>query len=132
MLLNQSKQWDESQDEPTKELDFKGSSNFKDFPAQTQLTGQIYLFKVNRKRCEISSRLTIKTSQQRHRRRSSVFIVYFENSHLFLVFLMLTWSLYLFAGKLIRKCFYTNLCEYCIYIQIAKMFKQLQNCQMIA
>ena len=51
----------------------------------------IYLFKVNnrntRTRCEICSKLTIKTPE----RRSGVFIVNFENiSHLVLVFLLLT------------------------------------------
>ena len=51
---------------------------------------KIYLFKVNnrntRKRCEMSSKLTIK-KQERRCRRSSVFIVNFELvSHLFLVF----------------------------------------------
>ena len=55
----------------------------------------IYLFKVNnrssRKRCEIFSKLIIKTPERRQRRRSGVFIVNFENiSHLFLVFLLLT------------------------------------------
>ena len=54
----------------------------------------IYLFKVNnrnsRKRCELLSKLTIKTPE---RRRSGVFIVNFENiSHLFLGFLLLTLS----------------------------------------
>ena len=53
----------------------------------------IYLFKVNHrnttKRCEISSKLTIKTPERRERCRSSVFIVNFEHiSHLFLVFLL--------------------------------------------
>ena len=52
----------------------------------------MYLFKVNnrntRKKCEICSKLTIKTPE---RRRSGVFIVNFEHiSHLFLVFLLLT------------------------------------------
>ena len=55
----------------------------------------IYLFKVNnrntRNRCEISSKLTIKTPERRRRRRSGVFIVNFEHiSHIFLVFLLLT------------------------------------------
>ena len=55
----------------------------------------IYLFKVNniniRKRCDIYSKLTIKTPERRHWRRSSVFMVNFEYiSHLFLVFLLLT------------------------------------------
>ena len=57
----------------------------------------IYLFKVNngntRARCEISSKLTIKTPEQRHWRRSGVFIVNFEYiSNLVLVFLLLTFS----------------------------------------
>ena len=55
----------------------------------------IYLFKVNnsniRKRCEICSKLTIKTPERRQCRRSGVFIFNFERiSHLFLVFLLLT------------------------------------------
>ena len=50
-----------------------------------------YLFKVNnrntRTRCEICSKLTIKTPERRHWRRSGVFIVNFEHiSHLVLVF----------------------------------------------
>ena len=56
----------------------------------------IYLFEVNRntrKRCEICSKLTIKTPERRHRRRSGVFIVTFEHDlHLFLVFLLLILS----------------------------------------
>ena len=59
------------------------------------ILANIYLFKVNnknhRKSCEISSKLTTKTPERRHWRRSVVFIVNFEhNSHLFLVFLLLT------------------------------------------
>ena len=62
---------------------------FPDFPAG------IYLLKVNnrntRTRCEICSKLTIKTPERRHQRRSGVFIVNFEHiSHLVLVFLLLT------------------------------------------
>ena len=54
-----------------------------------------YMFKVNyrnsRARCETCSKLTIKTPEQRHWRRSSVFIVDFQHiSHLVLVFLLLT------------------------------------------
>ena len=54
----------------------------------------IYLHKVNNrnitKRCEIFSKLTIKTLERR-RRRSDTFIVTFEHiSRLFLVFLLLT------------------------------------------
>ena len=57
----------------------------------------IYLIKVNnrntRKRCEIFSKLTIKTPEWRRCRRSGVFIVNFENiSQLFPVFLLLTLS----------------------------------------
>ena len=55
----------------------------------------IYLPKVNnrntRTRCEICSKLTIKTPERRQWRRSGVFIVNFEYiSHLALVFLLLT------------------------------------------
>ena len=55
----------------------------------------IYLFKVDnrntRTRCEICSKLTIKTPERRQWRRSGVFIVNFEHiSHLVLVFLLLT------------------------------------------
>ena len=50
--------------------------------------GNIYLFKVNnkntRKRCEIFSRLTIKTLERRHCHRSVVFIVNFEHISHFL------------------------------------------------
>ena len=57
----------------------------------------IYLFKVNnrniRKRYDICSKLTIKTPERRHWRRSGVFIVNFEHiSYLFLMFLLLTLS----------------------------------------
>ena len=57
----------------------------------------IHLFKVNnrntRTRCEICSKLTIKTSSLTIRRRSGVFIVNFEHiSHLVLVFLLVTLS----------------------------------------
>ena len=55
----------------------------------------MYLFKVNntntRKRCEICSKLTIKTPGRRHWSRSGVFIVNFKYvSHLFLGVLWLT------------------------------------------
>ena len=55
----------------------------------------IYLLKVNnrntRPRCEICSKLTIKTRERRHWSRYGVFIINFEDiSHLTLVFLLLT------------------------------------------
>ena len=55
----------------------------------------IYLVKVNnrntRTRCDVCSKLTIKTLERRHWRRSSVFIANFEHvSRLVLVFLLLT------------------------------------------
>ena len=57
----------------------------------------IFLLKVNnrnsRTRCEICSKLTIKTPERRLWRRYSVFIVNFEHIwHLALVFLLLTWN----------------------------------------
>ena len=59
------------------------------------LPAGIYLLKVNNRntktRCEICSKLTIKTQERRQWRRSGVFIVNFEHiSHLVLVFLLLT------------------------------------------
>ena len=57
------------------------------------------MFKVNKKnkknrtKCEICSKLTIKTPDQRNWRRSGVFIVNFEHIlQLILVFLLLTLS----------------------------------------
>ena len=60
-----------------------------------------YLFQVNnrntRKRSEICSKLTVTTPEWRQ--QSGVFSDNFEHiSHLFLVFLLLTFSIYLFAG----------------------------------
>ena len=60
------------------------------------IQANIYMFKVNNKnarvRCEICSKLTIKT-ERRHWCRSNVFIVNFEHiPHLVLVFLLLTLS----------------------------------------
>ena len=62
-----------------------------------------YMFKVNnrnaRLRCEIYSKLTIKTPKQCQWCRSGVFIVNFEYiSHLVLVFLLLTLSRSMPAG----------------------------------
>ena len=59
------------------------------------IPANIKLFKVNnknaRKRCEICSKVTIKTPERRHWLCSGVFIVTVEHiSHLFLVFLWLT------------------------------------------
>ena len=56
-----------------------------------------YMFNVNNRntktRCEVCSKLTIKTPERRSWCRSSVFIVNFEHiSHLVLVFLLLTLS----------------------------------------
>ena len=55
----------------------------------------VYLFKFNnrdrRKRCEICSKLIIKTPERLQSRRSGVFMVNFEHiSHLFPLFLLLT------------------------------------------
>ena len=78
-------------------------------PAVTQsaftcLKSTIYLLKVNnrntRTRCEICSKLTIKTPKRRQWRRSGVFIVNFEHiSHLVLKSLLLTLNMYMLTGK---------------------------------
>ena len=57
------------------------------------VSANIYLFKVSnrntREKCEICSKLTIKSPKRRHWRRSGVFIVNFEHiSHIFLAFLL--------------------------------------------
>ena len=62
------------------------------------------MFNVNnmntRTRCKICSKLTIKTPERRHWRRSGVFIFNFERiSHIILVFLLLTLSRYMPARK---------------------------------
>ena len=61
------------------------------------------MFKVNnrnsRKRCEICSKLTIKTLERHQWGRPDVFIVNFEHiSHLVLVFLLLTLNRQMSAG----------------------------------
>ena len=62
----------------------------------------IYLFKVNhrntRKRFEIYSKLTIKTPELRHWRRSGVFIVNFEHISHFFLFLLFALNKYMIAG----------------------------------
>ena len=66
------------------------------------------MFKVNnrntRRRCEICSKLTIKTPERRH-----VFIVNFKHiSHLVLVFLLLTLSRIVLSNlELLKICFFT-------------------------
>ena len=64
-------------------------------PYPREYPGNTYLFKVNnrntRKRCEIYSKLVIKTPEWRQWRSSSVFIVNFVHiSHNFLPFLLLS------------------------------------------
>ena len=74
----------------------------------TIFPANICLFKVSnknyRKRYEICSKLTTETPEQRHWRRSVVFIVNFEHiSHLFLVFLLLIWNKKMLAGLHVEK-----------------------------
>ena len=71
----------------------------------------IYLLKVNNRntntRCEICSKLTIKTPERHHWRRSGDFIVNFEHlliSHLVLMFLLLTLNISLLAGSFQQCC----------------------------
>ena len=67
-----------------------------------------YMFRVNsrntRTRCKICSKLTIKTPERRHWRRSGVFIVNFEYiSHPVLAFLLLTFNIQLPTGNLRKR-----------------------------
>ena len=73
----------------------------------------IYLINVininTRTRCEICSKLTVKTAERCQWRRSGVFIVNFEHiSHLVLVFLLLTLNMLLPAGKVGYNCWHRN------------------------
>ena len=72
-------------------------------PSDSILPISIYLLKVNnrntRTRCEICSKLTIKTPKRRHWHRSGVFIVNSEHiSPLVTAFLLLTLNMYSLAG----------------------------------
>ena len=68
------------------------------YPQQT-FTCSNSTIEIPEKRCEIHAKLAIKKPERRHYRHSGVFIVNFEQiSHIFLVFLSLTLSMYLFAG----------------------------------
>ena len=80
-----------------------------------------YMFKVNNRntgtRCEICSKLTIKTPKRRYWRRFGVFIVNFKHiSHLVLVFLLLILSRKMPAGKQHSES--DNMVEYYISMQI--------------
>ena len=93
----------------------------------------IYLFKVNSRnttaRCEICSKLTIKTRERWQWHRSGVLIVNFEHiSHLVLVLLLLTLNKYLPAGLEIVK-YYLHyqekygvhvLCVFCLKYSMVK------------
>ena len=67
----------------------------------------IYLLKINKRntrtRCEICSKLTIKTPERRQWRCSGVFVVNSEHDSYFVpVFLLLTLNMYLLAGMYIQ------------------------------
>ena len=67
-----------------------------------------YMFKVNnrntRTRCEICSKLTIKTPERRQWRHSDIFVVNFEHiSHFVVVFLLLTLTRWMSAGYALVK-----------------------------
>ena len=91
----------------------------------------IYLFKVNNrntgKRCEICSKLTIRTSERRKWRCSGVFIVNFEPiSHLFQVFPLLALNRQLLA----EKSYFKMLCallriKHTLYVNV-EMYKKLK------
>ena len=81
------------------------SNGFKTVPAN------ISMFKVNkrytRKRCEICSKLTIKTPERRQWRHSGVFVINFEHiSQFFLVYLLLTLNKEMLAGVCVLNEFF--------------------------
>ena len=58
--------------------------------------------------CKACSKLTMKTPEESHWRRSGIFIVDFEQiSHIFLVFLLLTLNMLLLTG--FRYAYYKSL-----------------------
>ena len=88
---------------PGRHLSLLIISEFSHFVLLIFYPAGIYLVKVNNrntiKRCEICSKLTIKTPEQRQWSCFGVFIVNFEHiSHLFIVFLLLTLSRYIPNG----------------------------------
>ena len=86
------------------------AGDFKNFPAEGKIVNKTNLpnsifpsrhlpTQNTTTRCEISSKLTIKTPKRRHWRRSDVFIVDFEHiSHLVLLFLLLTLNMQMPTG----------------------------------
>ena len=70
---------------------------------KSHFPANIHMLRINdrniRKRCELFSKLTRNTPEQRQWRRSGVFILNFEYiSHLFAAFLWLTLNMYFFGG----------------------------------
>ena len=87
------------------ERDFKTTNKNLVSASQSLLnTAGNYMFKVNNRntvtRCEICSKFSIKTPEQRHWRHSAVFAANFKHiSHLVLVFQLLTLNRWVPAGK---------------------------------
>ena len=110
-------------------LDFQILSNLELYgtriPKDYNTSASIYLFQVtirnSGKMCEIFSTLTIKTPKRSQRHCSGVFTVNFKHiSHLFLLFLLLTWT---------GKCLLGHLNKYHIYqlFNFPKLKKELKN-----
>ena len=110
-------------------LDFQILSNLEPYgtriPKDYNTSANIYLFQVtirnSGKMCEIFSTLTIKTPKRSQRHCSGVFTVNFKHiSHLFLLFLLLTWT---------GKCLLGHLNKYHIYqlFNFPKLKKELKN-----
>ena len=107
-----------------------------DYYARGDILGNIYLFKVNnrntRKRCEMCSKLTIKTPERHQLHRSGVFFINFEHiSHLFQVFLLMTLNKWMFADILadfIIQCYFSfQAFTNCIILQVADIFQSSWN-----
>ena len=91
----------------------------------------IYVFKVNngntRKRCEISSQLTMKTPEQHQWHCSGFFIVNFKHiSHRFLEFTLLTLHKYMLTCYSLRKRYF-NLANIILNRSNNSVFLRLKN-----
>ena len=96
-----------------KKIKILSSICYRDFFCENSYPVNIYLLRVNnrniRARCEMCSKVTIKTSEQRQWHHSGAFIVNFEHiSHLFLVFLLSSLNMLTIFTKSLHHIYFTG------------------------